>query len=455
MDFIKSYFKLTERGTNVRTEAIAGLTTFLATAYIIPTNTFLLAETGMPIPAIFIGTILSTIIATIIMGLYANYPIVLAPGMGLNAFFAYTVVLYGYGFTWQEGLACVFVAGILFLILSVTKIREIVINAIPKDLKFAISAGIGFFIAFLGLKSAGIIVDSATYVGLGDLTFPPVALGVFAIVVTIIFYVKGNNFAIIIGMVLTTIIGVVLGLMGVPNMPAYTASGSLGELSAIGDVFGAFIPHIQKVVTTSEGWIAILTFMFIDFFDTAGTLIAVGNEAGIIDEEGQLKDSNKVLLADSIGTITGSFLGMSPVTSYIESMAGIKVGGRTGLTALFAAALFFVSILAYPMLSVVNGVAVAEYAGGVDVVLAPITSASLVLVGAMMVKSLRNINWQDEAVTVASFFIIIFMVLAFSIAEGISIGFIMYTVVKLVKKEKVSPVLIGLTVLFVLRYIFL
>ncbi|MFV0441248.1 MAG: NCS2 family permease [Lachnospirales bacterium] len=455
MDFIKSYFKLTERGTNVRTEAIAGLTTFLATAYIIPTNTFLLAETGMPIPAIFIGTILSTIIATIIMGLYANYPIVLAPGMGLNAFFAYTVVLYGYGFTWQEGLACVFVAGILFLILSVTKIREIVINAIPKDLKFAISAGIGFFIAFLGLKSAGIIVDSATYVGLGDLTFPPVALGVFAIVVTIIFYVKGNNFAIIIGMVLTTIIGVVLGLMGVPNMPAYTASGSLGELSAIGDVFGAFIPHIQKVVTTSEGWIAILTFMFIDFFDTAGTLIAVGNEAGIIDEEGQLKDSNKVLLADSIGTITGSFLGMSPVTSYIESMAGIKVGGRTGLTALFAAALFFISILAYPMLSVVNGVAVAEYAGGVDVVLAPITSASLVLVGAMMVKSLRNINWQDEAVTVASFFIIIFMVLAFSIAEGISIGFIMYTVVKLVKKEKVSPVLIGLTVLFVLRYIFL
>ncbi|MFV0518805.1 MAG: NCS2 family permease [Lachnospirales bacterium] len=456
MNFIENFFKLKERNTTVKTEALAGLTTFLAVAYIIPTNTFLLADTGMPLPAIFVGTIISTIIATLIMGVYANYPVALAPGMGMNAFFAYTVVLYGYGFSWQEGLACVFIAGLLFMLLSLTKIREVVINSIPMDLKYAISAGIGFFITYLGLKNAGIIVsNSATYVALGDLTFPPVALCVFGLLITIFFHVRGNNFAIIIGMFFTTILGLLMGNFGIQNMPTYSSEGSLGDLAAIGDVFGAFLPHIKTVVTSKMGWLAIFTFMFIDFFDTAGTLIAVGGAAGILDKEGNLKDGKKALLSDSLGTIIGSFFGMSPVTSFIESMAGIKVGGRTGLTAVFVSILFALTILAYPLLSVVNGVSVAEYAGATDVVLAPITSPALILVGAMMVTSLRKIDWKNDAITISTFFTILFMVLAFSIAEGIAIGFITYTLIKFAKKEPVNGIMIGLTVLFILRYVFI
>lgn len=456
MEFIKKYFKLEERGTNIKTEMLAGLTTFLAMAYIIPTNTFMLGDTGMPIPAVFIGTILSVVFATLIMGLYANYPVALAPGMGLNAFFAYTVVLYGYGFTWEEGLATVFVSGILFLILTLTKVREIVINAIPKDLKFAISAGIGFFIAFLGLKSAGIIVsDAATYVALGELTYPPVALGIFGLVVTLIFHVRGSSFAIIIGMALTTIVGMTLGNLGVADMPAYVAGDSLGELSEVTGIFGAFIPHVTKVISTKEGWIAIFTFMFIDFFDTAGTLIAVGNEAGIVDDEGNIKDGNKALLADSVGTVGGAFFGMPPVTSFIESVSGIKVGGRTGLTAVVTAILFSLTIFAYPLLSVVNGVSVAEYAGVANVTLAPITAPALIIVGSMMVKSLQHINWADEAVTISTFFVITFMVLTFSIAEGIAMGFLMYTLVKIAKGEKVNMIMMVLSILFILKYIFI
>ncbi len=456
MDFITRYFKLKERNTNVKTEVLAGITTFLAMAYIIPTNTFMLAETGMPIPAVFIGTILSVVFASLIMGLYANYPIALAPGMGLNAFFAYTVVLYGYGFTWQEGIACVFVSGILFLILSVTKARETIINAIPRDLKFAISAGIGFFIAFLGLKSAGIIVSNpATYVALGELTHPTVALGVFGLLITLVLHVRGNNFAIIIGMIATTVLGLILGAAGVQNMPAYTSGSSLGELKEVKGIFGAFLPYVTKVITTKEGWIAIFTFMFVDFFDTAGTLIAVGNEAGIIDEEGKIVDGNKALLADSVGTVGGAFFGMPPVTSFIESVAGIKVGGRTGLTAVVTAGMFLLTILFYPALSLVNGVTVAEYAGGTNVNLAPITAPALIIVGSMMVKSLQKIDWSDDAVTISAFFVIVFMILTFSIAEGIAVGFLMYTLIKVVKGEKVNNIMLGLSLLFVLKFIFI
>ncbi len=454
MDFITRYFKLQERNTTIKTEAIAGLTTFLAMAYIIPTNTFLLSATGMPIAGIFIGTILSAVVATLIMGIYANYPVALAPGMGLNAFFAFTVVLYGYGFSWQEGLATVFVSGIIFLFLSLTKVRENVINAIPKDLKFAICSGIGFFIAFLGLKAAGIVVDNpATFVSLGELNFPPVLLAIIGLTITFAFHIRGNNFAIIIGMFLTTCIGLILGTVGVQNMPQFESQGSLGDLAAIKDVFGAFLPHVGKVVTTKEGWMAVFTFLFVDFLDTAGTLIAVGNEAGIVNKDGELENGSKALLADSIGTVAGAFLGMPPVTSYIESISGIKVGGRTGLTAIVTAILFILSILAYPLLSIVNGVAVSEYAGATDVILSPITAPALILVGAMMVTNLRNIDWKDESVTMSSFFVIIFMILSFSIAEGIAVGFIVYTLSKLVKREKINSVMIILSALFVLKFL--
>ncbi len=455
MNFITKYFKLEEKNTTIKKESIAGLTTFLAMAYIIPTNTFLLANTGMPVAGIFIGTILSTVVATLIMGIYANYPIALAPGMGLNAFFAFVVVLYGYGFSWQEGLATVFVSGILFLFLSISKIREHVINSIPKDLKHAICTGIGFFIAFLGLKSAGIIVgNEATLVSLGNFTFPPVALAIFGLVFTLILHIRGNNFAIIIGMVITTIIGLVLNSFGVANMPSYTNENSLSDLSSFKDVFGAFLPYVTKVVTTKEGWLAIFTFVFVDFLDTAGTLIAVGNEIGIISKDGKLENGSKALLADSVGTVAGSFFGMPPVTSFIESMAGIKVGGRTGLTAVVASFLFLASILTYPLLSIINGISVMGYGGNENVVLSPITAPALILVGSMMMANLKKIDWKDDSVTISSFFVIIFMILTFSIAEGIAVGFIVFTLSKLAKKEKVNMIMIILSILFVLKFVF-
>ncbi len=455
MNFIRSYFKLEERNTEIKKEAIAGLTTFLAMAYIIPTNTFLLANTGMPVAGIFLGTILSTVIATLIMGLYANYPIALAPGMGLNAFFAFSVVLFGYGFSWQEGLATVFVSGIIFLLLSLSKIREKVINAIPIDLKHAICTGIGFFIAFLGLKSSGIIVShGATFVTFGEIGFPPVALAIVGLLVTLIFHVRGNNFAIIIGIVITTILGLILNQAGVEHMPQYSSENSFKDLASFKEIFGAFIPHITKVITTKEGWMAIFTFVFVDFLDTAGTIIAVGNETDMIDENGNLEGGSKALLADSIGTVAGAFLGMPPVTSFIESISGIKVGGRTGLAAIVTAILFLVSILTYPLLSIINGIFIPEYAGATDVVLSPITAPALILVGSMMMSNLRKIDWKDDVTTISSFFVIIFMILTFSIAEGIAIGFIVYTLSKLVKKEKVNVVMIVLSVLFVLKFLY-
>ncbi len=456
MNFISKYFKLDERNTTVKREAIAGLTTFLAMAYIIPTNTFLLSGTGMPIAGIFIGTILSAFIATLIMGIYANYPIALAPGMGLNAFFAFTVVLYGYGFTWQEGLATVFVSGILFLILTISKIRENIINAIPKDLKLAISTGIGFFIAFLGLKSAGIIIDNpATFVGIGDFTHPTVALAILGLVVTLCFHIRGNNFAIIIGMATTITVGLLLNGLGVANMPKYTQGERYNDFVAIKDVFGAFIPHILKIVTTKEGLLAVFTFMFVDFFDTAGTLIAVGHETDLINEDGKLEGGSKALFADSVGTVTGAFLGMPPVTSYAESISGIKVGGRTGLTAVVTALLFLSSLFLYPLLSIVNGVNVMEYGGSDSVILAPITAPALIVVGSIMATNVRNIQWDDEVITISSFFVIIFMLLTFSIAEGIAIGFVVYTILSLAKKQKVNSIILGLSFILLLKYIFM
>ncbi len=448
-----NFFKLTERGTNVKTEVIAGFTMFLATAYILPVNTLMLSETGMPVAAVFLATALSALVATLIMGLYANYPITLAPGMGTNAFFTYTVVLYGFNFTWQEGLSIVLVSGILFLIVSLTGLREYIINAIPRDLKFAVSAGIGFFIAFLGFKNAGIIVSNpATFVGLGDLTHPTVLLSIITLIITLILYVRGNKFAIFIGMICSIFIGLSLTALGVDFMPQFDNSNSYSDFSSFSQTFGAAFTNIGSVLTRKEGWLAIFTFLFIDFFDTTGTLLAVGKQANLTDENDNLIDSRKALMADSVGTVVGAGLGTSTVTSFIESIAGIEAGGRTGLSAVVAAMLFGLSIFLYPLLSIVNGVFMPEYMGATNVTLSPVTSAALIMVGALMVNSLKLINWDDFAISISAFFTIMFMVLSFSISAGIAIGFTMYTIIMIAdgRRKEINPVMIGLSAIFVL-----
>ncbi len=449
------FFKLKERNTNVKTEFIAGLTTFLAVAYILPVNTMMLSQTGMPAGAVFLATALSSIIASLIMGLYANYPLVLAPGMGVNAFFTYTVVLFGFGFTWQEGLSIVFISGLLFLIVSVTGLREYIIKSIPNDLKYAVGAGIGFFITFLGLKNAGIVVSNgATIVALGELTHPTVLLAIITLLVTIILYVRGNKFAIFIGMIISVLLGLLLSYFGIDNMPSMNLNSTYSDLASINETVGVAFSHIGSVLSRKEGWIAIFTFLFIDFFDTTGTLLAVGKQANLVDENGHLVDGNKALMADSIGTVTGSILGTSTITSFVESIAGIETGGRTGLTSVFAALFFFLAIFLYPVLSLVNGVIIPEYAGVEFVSLSPVTAPALIMVGALMINSLRNINWDDLAVTFSTFFTILFMVLSFSISDGISIGFITYTIIMLAtgRKKELNPTLLILSFLFLLRF---
>ncbi len=465
MDFIKSYFKIEERGSSVTTEVLAGITTFLAMAYILPVNTFMLAEAiGFGyLGAIFFATALSAALATLIMGLYAKLPVALAPGMGLNAFFTYTLVLYGFGLSPAAALAAVFISGILFLVLALTGVRKAVINAIPRGLKFAVGAGIGFFIAFIGLKTAGIIVaDSATYVALGDLSHNSVLLGVFGIVLVIVLQASGFKYSLITSIIATAVVGLGLGALGVDLMPAYNPEGMSGFFAApdgqpglVGLAFTGFGELF------SLGWGALLvvfSLLFVDFFDTAGTLMAVGNQAGLLNDEGEIEGSEGALVADAIGTTVGAVLGTSNVTSYIESSTGIEQGGRTGLSAVVTGLLFILSLGLYPVLSVFNGV-FDDMANGVagdfiGVWYSPVTAMALVLVGGLMFAQLKNLNWDDVAETVTGFLVVIFMMLTFSIAEGIAVGFIFYPVIKAVqgKGKEINPILWGLSVLFLIFF---
>ena len=446
MEKIKKFFKIEERGSSIRTEIIAGLVTFLAMAYILPVNTFMLANTGMPIAGVFLATAIAAAIATLIMGLVANYPVALAPGMGVNAFFTYSVVIIG-GYSWQEALAAVFVSGILFLLISVSGLRRKIINAVPMGLKYAVGAGIGFFIAFIGLKNAGVIQgDGATLVTLGNWSQPQVLLAIFGIILVVFLYAKGNKFALIISIAATAVVGLILNALNVPNMPFFDSEGMslVGAGETIGAAFTGF-----GILGSVKGWFIILSFLFIDFFDTAGTLMAVGNQAKLLDENGELVGGDKALLADAVGTIAGAVLGTSTVTSYVESSTGIESGARTGLSSVVVGVLFLLSVLLYPLLSVVNGVMVD------GVAYSPVTSMALVLVGAIMVTQLKNIDWTDKAIVVPGFISIIMMMLAFSIAEGIAIGFLFYPIVMIAQKraKEVHPIMYGLAAFFVLHYI--
>ncbi|MFP4478289.1 MAG: NCS2 family permease [Candidatus Izemoplasmatales bacterium] len=461
MQFIKNFFKLEERSTNIKTELLAGLTTFLAMAYILPVNSGMLAVAGVPLGGVFFATAISAALASIVMGLYANYPVALAPGMGLNAFFTFTLVGgvgYGYGLSWQAALAAVIIGGVLFLIISLTGLRRVIINAIPKGLKFAVGAGIGFFITFIGLQNAGIIVgDPNTLVTLGDFSHPTVLLGIFGIVLVVVLYSLKIKFALIISIVATAVLGLILNAFGVDFMPSFGGSNVDSLWGDVGNTIGQGFTGFRELFNEPEVFVIIFTLLFVDFFDTSGTLVAVGQEAGLINEQGELEGSDRALIADSIGTIVGGAFGTSTVTSYIESATGIEQGGKTGLTALTVGILFILSIAIYPLLSIVTGVPVQfdPVTGDPTVFFSPVTAMALVLVGALMVKQLKGIDWDDTPILVATFFTIVFMILSYSIATGIALGFIIYTISMVAAKryKEVHPMMYGLAVLFIIATI--
>lgn len=451
---LNAIFKIEERGSTISTELLGGLTIFLAMLYALPVNAGILSDgTGLSFGAVFAATAIAGGVASILMGVVANYPIGLTAGMGINAFFTYTVVL-TLGFTAYEALASVLLSGVLFLILSLTGWRKRVINAIPKDLKLAIGAGIGFFIAFLGLQNAGIIVgDPATQVKLGDLSHPTVLLGLFGILLAFSFLALDKpitRYTIILSMLIVGFVGVLLGFVFPSSlggvMPSFT-SGNTGSISDMGAVFGKAITAIPDLLSDPMAYAVIFTFLFIDFFDTSGTLVAVGHDANLFDENGELKDADKALLADATGTVVGAVFGTSTVTAYIESTTGIKQGARTGLAAVVVGILFLLSLLIYPVFGFVGQVA--------DNGLTPVTSLALVYVGALMIGSLKEIDWEDPVMVAVSFITIIIMLLGYSIHDGIAFGFIFYTLMMAVagRKAQINPVIYILTMLFIFNYI--
>ncbi|MFD2442548.1 NCS2 family permease [Bacillus sp. CGMCC 1.16607] len=441
---MKKYFQFEELGTNYRREFMGGLTTFLAMAYILIVNPITLTLANikdlpdslrMDHGAVFVATALAAAIGSIIMGLLGKYPIALAPGMGLNAFFAYTVVL-GSGIPWQHALGAVFISGIFFLLLTISGLREKIINAIPIDLKYAVGAGIGLFITFVGFQNAGIIVNNdATLVGLGDLTNGNTLLAIFGIVVTVIMMTRGIKGAVFYGMVVTVIVGMIFNLIDTPNRVVDSVPSIAPTFGA---VFSSFGDH-SFYTTTMLG--IVLTFLFVDFFDNAGTLVAVANQAGLM-KDNKLPRAGKALFADSIASIAGSVLGTSTTTSYIESTAGVASGARTGFASLVTAGFFILSLFFFPLLEVVTS---------------PVTAPALIIVGVLMVSSLGKIDWNRFEIAVPAFLTIIAMPLSYSIATGIAVGFIFYPITMVMKgrMKEIHPVMYFFFVIFICYFIFL
>ncbi|MUV38574.1 putative permease [Lentibacillus sp. JNUCC-1] len=443
---MKKYFRFEELGTNYRTEFMAGMTTFLAMAYILFVNPSVLGlmdvetlpegVTRMDPDAIFVATAVAAAVGSLFMGLIAKYPIVLAPGMGLNAFFAYTVVL-GYGIPWETALAGVLASGLIFIVLTLTGLREKVINAIPPNLKMAVGAGIGLYIAFIGFQNAGIIVeDPNTLVGLGNLGTPTVLLAIFGIVISVIMLTLGIKGGIFYGMILTALAGIVVGLIDPPT----GLNGIVSSVPSVAPTFGQAFLHFGDIFTL-EMLVVILTFLFVDFFDTAGTLVAVATQAGLM-KENKLPRAGKALFADSAATVAGSIVGTSTTTAYIESTAGVGAGGRTGFTSVVAAGFFLLALFFSPLLSVVTS---------------EVTAPALIIVGVLMSSALKNIAWDEFETAVPAFLTIVMMPLSYSIATGIAIGFIFYPITMLLKGrvKEIHPVMYVLFVIFVLYFIFL
>ncbi|MFQ5882967.1 MAG: NCS2 family permease [Candidatus Methylomirabilales bacterium] len=435
---LERWFKLTEVGTDVKTEVIAGVTTFMTMAYIIVVQPTVLMAAGMDFGAVLVATCLSSALATILMAFFANYPIALAPAMGHNFFFTYTVVL-GMDVSWQTALGAVFISGSLFIFLSFFGLREAVIHVVPESLKHAIAVGIGLLIALVGLQWSGIVVDApGTLVGLGHLKSPPVLLALFGLGIMSILLVLGVKGAILWGIGASTLVGLVSGLVqyhGVVSLPPSLAP-TLLQL----DIAGAFDLGLVTVI---------FVFLLLDLFDTVGTLIGVSQQAGLL-KDGRLPRARGALLADAFGTVGGALLGTSTVTSYVESAAGVAAGGRSGLANLVTAALFLVSLFFYPLVRMVGG----GYQAGGELVLYPVTAPALVVVGSIMVRNVRHIPWEEYTEAIPAFLTMIIMPLTFSITEGIAFGFIAFTFLKIVRGQwrEVPWLLYLFAALFILRY---
>ncbi len=441
MEFIKKYFRIEERGTTVGKELLGGLTTFLTMAYILFANPNLMsgfgAVVGLDINAVFLATALAAGLATLAMGLYAKLPVALAPGMGLNAFFSFTIVL-GMGYSWEEALAAVLVSGILYLVVTLTGLRQRIVSAIPQSLKYAIGAGIGFFIAYIGLVNVGIVINTGgTTTSLGDLTNPVALLALFGIILTMVLLAFKIKAAVFFGLVITAIVGLILGEgFGVANMPVF--NGLVGAVPSLAPTFGAAFGGIGGLLSTPAGWFAVFAFLFVDFFDTSGTLMAVTGQMEGVTED----DLQKANVVDASATIVGSVLGTSTVTSYIESLSGVGAGARTGLASVFTGILFLLSIFLSPLLSLVTP---------------SVTAAAMVIVGTMMATSIGRIEWDKWQISIASFMTILVMILAYSISDGIGFGFLTYVVVMVASKKakEVSPLLYVATGLFIAYLVFL
>ncbi len=443
---MKNFFQFDQLGTNYKREFIGGLTTFLSMAYILIVNPLTLTLQSVPdLPdalrmdqgAVFVATALAAAVGSLVMGLLAKYPIALAPGMGLNAFFAYSVVL-TMGIPWQTALTGVLFSGLIFMVLTLSGIRETIINSIPAELKLAVGAGIGLFITFVGFQNSGIIVkDDAVLVGLGNLASGPTLLAVFGIIITVILMTRGVNGAIFIGMVVTAIVGMIVGLIDKPDA-IVSAAPSLEPTfgAALGPIF-----NDPGTLFTLQMLTVILTFLFVDFFDTAGTLLAVANQAGLT-KDNKLPRAGKALFADSCATVVGAILGTSTTTSYIESSAGVAAGARTGFASVVTGILFVLSIFFFPLLGVIT---------------APVTAPALIIVGVLMVSAIGDIDWKKFEIAVPAFLTIIAMPLTYSIATGIAIGFVFYPITMIVKgrAREIHPIMYLLFIIFILYFIFL
>ena len=440
---LDNYFNFKENGTDFKTEILAGITTFLAMAYILGVNPTMLADGGMPASGVFFATALSSGIACIIMGIVSKYPVGLAPGMGLNALFTYTIIL-EMGNTWETALAAVFVSSIVFLIITVSGLREKILNIIPNDLKLGIGAGIGFFLAFLGLKSCGIITsDPSTFVTMGSLLYPPALLALIGILITLIFYVQKVPAAVFFGLLATAIIGLIFTFLGfgagdilMPSIPKQIITLNM-DTTLVGGFsrgFGQLFSNIPNLI------IMVFSLVFVTFFDTTGTLMTIGRQCGFVDEDGNAKGIEKAFLSDALAGIIGSVCGTSTVTAYVESATGIGIGGRTGLTAIVTGILFILSIFISPLI--------------LSLFTSSVTAAALVIVGILMVSQLREVNWNSLVISASVFMTIIIMILSYSISIGIAWGFLIYAL-GTIAKGRYKEMGLGIWILAIIYLLYL
>ena len=448
-------FKLSENKTTVKTEVMAGITTFMTMAYILAVNPSILSATGMDPTAVLLATALASFIGTAAMALMANLPFALSAGMGLNAYMAYTVCL-GMGYSWQVALLAVFAEGLIFVVLSLTNIREAIFNAIPLSLKRGVSVGIGLFIAFIGLQNAGLCVDGATLVELVDFTQNFTSKGISAllcvigVIITAALYIKNVKGSILIGIVVTWGLGMICQLVGlyVPNaeLGCYSLFPAMAwtDFSTLGTTVGQCFTVDFSVIKPLEFVVVIFAFLFVDIFDTLGTLIGVATKADMLDEEGRLPRIKPALMADAIGTTAGAILGTSTVTTFVESASGVAAGGRTGLTAMVTGVLFLISMFFAPIFTAIPSFA---------------TAPALIMVGFLMFSGITELKFDDDKLTetIPAYLAILAMPLFYSISEGISLGIISFVVLNVIcgKAKKVTPLMYILALLFVLKYIFL